>query len=65
VGDTLNLSFRFLGEETMQTLVVELRSMVVDKQQVTMGFSIKDGIDTEPQTKALTFIREIITSLQE
>ncbi len=65
VGDTLNLSFRFLGEETMQMLVVELRSMVVDKQQVTMGFSIKDGIETEPQRRALTFIREIITSLQE
>jgi hypothetical protein len=65
VGDTFDLSFRFLGEETMQTLVVELRSMAVDRNQVTMGFSIKDGIETEPQRKALTFIREIITSLQE
>ncbi|PKN33899.1 MAG: hypothetical protein CVU61_11420 [Deltaproteobacteria bacterium HGW-Deltaproteobacteria-19] len=65
VGETINLSFRFLGEEAWQTLVMELRSLVVDNKQVMMGLSIKTGIETEPQRKAMAFIREIITSLQE
>lgn len=65
VGEPLRVSFRFLGEETWQTLIMELRSLVVDKNQVTMGLSIMAGIETEPQRKAMAFIREIITSLQE
>ncbi|NPU85491.1 MAG: flagellar brake protein [Syntrophaceae bacterium] len=65
MGETVTLSFRFIGEETWQALVMELRSLTVDKKMVTMGLSIKEGIETEPQRKAMAFIQEIVTSLQD
>jgi c-di-GMP-binding flagellar brake protein YcgR len=63
VGSPLTLSFGFLGEDTWQTLETELRSLVIDNRQVTMGLSFREDVDTAPQRKALESIRGMITNL--
>lgn len=63
IGATLSISFGFLGGDTWQTLVTELRSLVMDEDQIILGLSFKQDVETEDQRKALEFIRGIITSL--
>jgi len=65
VGETLALAFGFLGEETWQTLVTELRSLALDKKQVTLGLSFNLDTESERQRRALESIRGMITNLLE
>jgi c-di-GMP-binding flagellar brake protein YcgR len=63
MGESLSLSFGLLGEETRHILVAELRSLVQDTEQITMGLLFGADVETESQRKALEFIRGMITNL--